>query len=217
MAEKSEKTSKFWSRGFLGLVATVVSSAVLLFSDNLSQRRSAIDTFRTAVTTYADQVQDRFVNAGMVVSSIRRGVRGEADLEELKDRKRIYDQSYRITNATSFSQQLQFSPTFSKTAKGRVLLKYMLEDIPRELIAIDNHITAGYGRVLATGSFEEGSVEVGDDYTAARRAVETCIEEIVAQVDYFYREPEPLFYEFWKKRSPVTADQLDAKLDAACQ
>lgn len=208
---------KFLSRGFLGIIATVVSSAVLLFSDTLAQRRGEIDMFRSAVTQYADQVQDRFVNAGMVVSSIRRGVRGEADLEELRDRKRIYDQSYRVTNATSFSQQLEFSPVFSRTAKGRVLLKYMLEDIPRELVAIDNHITAGYGRVLATGSFEAGSEEVGDDYSAARRAVEACIEEIVGQVDYFYREPEPMFFEFWKARSPVTADELDAVLDAACQ
>jgi hypothetical protein len=56
----------------------------------LAQKYSAIQTQRQSINAIAAMYYDRRIKAGMVVSSLRRG----AELEEVRQRKRSYDESF---------------------------------------------------------------------------------------------------------------------------
>ncbi len=110
----------------------------------LAQTYASHQARRTSVQNIADLIYERRARGGMVVSSLRRG----AELEELRFRKRAYDEVFVEWNKRIQNNVLQIREVIG-VAESTMLERQMQELLVPALAEMDGCLTRGYDVRLA--------------------------------------------------------------------
>lgn len=223
----TDRRARWISNSLWGAIAAIVSTGMIILNDNLARQRTDIIEFRHALGDYAQDLRSRYTEATMVASTITRGDKGGADFQELKARKRVYDDAFRRFSSNIDRHILRMSPILSRSEEGRIFKYFLEESLRTDMKALDMAITEAYGHAVYTEELDKArwmlkkNTSMDTDYEVLRNRIDRCFSTIRFEIDLLYRDSYRGFWGQLKRLfgfSPsVDAEALQKKLNAVCK
>jgi|HubBroStandDraft_4_1064222.scaffolds.fasta_scaffold161698_2 hypothetical protein len=197
---------------FTGVAATLFSSWLSSISKTRDIEVAATQRAAESVKAITDLIFERSFRANMIVSSIRRN----AEIEEIKERKKAYDITYVRYNSTIQSNLFRVREMFH-TIKYTDFEQLFEGPLRALLVAQDNCVTNAYDNAISSDASKRTlavdnlshcpKIDNTPDITSIWHSIEHC--------EYFYTEA--LFRIVEQDDQSQSPSKLKDEVQSACQ
>jgi hypothetical protein len=197
---------------FTGIGAALINDYLNRVSKTRDLELAATQRAAESVKTVTDLLFERGFRAQMIVSAIKRN----ADLEEIKDRKKAYDAIYVRYNSTIQSNLFRVREMF-RTTEYTNFERFLEEPIRDLLVAQDDCVTSAYDNAVSSDQSKRALATENLSHCPKRgRGVEMDkIWTAIQECEYTYTDA--LFRIVERQSKEISVSDLEKSIVAACK